>query len=278
MAGGHGSGNASNQLCGPYGIYVDFDQTVYVADTGNHRIVEWKAGVTDGRIVAGGNGKGSGINQLNEPCDVIIDQQSESLIISDRGNDRVLQWFRGKPTSEKVLIESTFCRGLRMDNNGLLYTVDISVVRQYRVGMMPGIVVAGDNEMGALNNQLNSPIFLFIDEDSSIYVSDYNNHRVMKWMRGAKEGIVVAGGHGQGDGLNQFSYPQGVVVDSLGTVYVVDYYNYRIMRWRKGAKQGEAIVHSKELCAPRGLSMDRHGNLYVVDWGNNRVQQYLIQN
>ena len=49
-----------------------------------------------------------------------------------------------------------------------------------------------------------------------------SNHRVMKWMKGAKEGIVVAGGQGQGNSLTQLSYPQGVIVDHLGNVYVAD--------------------------------------------------------
>lgn len=56
VAGGNSSGNALNQLNGPYGLCVDDELTVYVADTNNHRIVQWKAGATSGRVVAGGNG------------------------------------------------------------------------------------------------------------------------------------------------------------------------------------------------------------------------------
>ena len=67
MAGGNGQGNGINQLSNPLGLYVDDDQTVYVADTSNHRIVEWKSGATSGQVVAGGNGKGSGSNQLSDP-------------------------------------------------------------------------------------------------------------------------------------------------------------------------------------------------------------------
>ncbi|CAF5089418.1 unnamed protein product, partial [Rotaria sp. Silwood1] len=98
-----------------------------------------------------------------------------------------------------------------------------------------------------------------------MYVSDWNNHRVMKWMEGAKQGVVVAGGQGQGNGLTQLSSPQGVVVDQLGTVYVADRGNNRIMRWPKGATQGNVIVggngsgeQSNQLNGPIGLSFDRH--------------------
>ncbi|CAF5179566.1 unnamed protein product, partial [Rotaria sp. Silwood1] len=68
------------------------------------------------------------------------------------------------------------------------------------------------------------------------------NHRVMKWVEGAKQGIGVAGGQGQGNGLTQLSCPYGVVVYQVGTVYVAEGWNHRIMRWPNGAKQGSVIV------------------------------------
>ncbi|CAF4560348.1 unnamed protein product, partial [Rotaria sp. Silwood2] len=60
VAGGNRQGNGINQLSYPLGLYVDDDQTFYVADESNHRIVEWKCGATSGQVVAGGNGQGNG--------------------------------------------------------------------------------------------------------------------------------------------------------------------------------------------------------------------------
>ena len=71
-------------------------------------------------------------------------------------------------------------------------------------------------------NQLNHPTYLFVDEEQVVYVSDNNNHRVMKWNKGAKEGIVVAGGQGYGSALTQLSYPRGLFVDTAGTIDVGD--------------------------------------------------------
>ena len=39
-----------------------------------------------------------------------------------------------------------------------------------------------------------------------MYVSDVNNHRVTKWIEGAKKGIVVAGRQGDGNDVIQFYY------------------------------------------------------------------------
>ncbi|CAF4950438.1 unnamed protein product, partial [Rotaria sp. Silwood1] len=255
-------------------------QTIYVADTSNHRIVEWKRGATSGQVVAGGNGQGSGDHQLDNPYDVIIDKERDRLIICDSWNGRVVRWPRRNGTSGETIISNIDCVGLTMDENGSLYVTDDgkAEVRRYRRGESQGTVVAGGNGRGNRLDQLSYPTYVFVDRDHSVYVSDEENHRVMKWMEGAKQGIVVAGGQGEGNDLTQLSSPEGVVVDQLGTVYVADWGNDRIMRWPKGATQGSVIVdgngsgeQSNQLDRPIGLSFDRHGNLYVVDNGNHRV-------
>ncbi|CAF5002973.1 unnamed protein product, partial [Rotaria sp. Silwood1] len=286
VAGGSGRGNGINQLSGAHGLYVDADQTIYVADAWNHRIVEWKRDATSGQMVAGGNGQGSGDHQLSYPRDVIIDKERDSLIICDCLNRRVVRWPRRNGTSGETIISNIYCLGLTMDENGSLYVTDNvkNEVRRYRRGESQGTVVAGGNGSGNRLDQLSYPQYVFVDRDHSVYVSDRNNHRVMKWMEGAKQGIVVAGGQGYGNGLTQLSSPRGVVVDQLGTIYVADAGNNRIMRWPKGATQGSVIVggngkgeQSNQLHWPIGLSFDRHGNLYVVDCGNHRVQKFELK-
>ncbi|CAF5035067.1 unnamed protein product, partial [Rotaria sp. Silwood1] len=285
VAGGNELGSETNQLSLPWGLYVDDDQTIYLADCENHRIVEWKSGATNGKVVAGGNGQGNGAHQLNCPVDVIIDKETDSLIISDGGNNRVVRWPRRNGTSGETIISNVSCFGLTMDDNGSVYVVDNEKdeVRRYKIGDTQGTVVAGGNGKEHRLDQLSEPSYVFVDRDHSVYVSDYENHRVMKWKEGAKQGIVVAGGQGEGSSLTQLNHPQGLVVDQLGTVYVADDGNRRIMHWPKGATQGSVIVggngsgaQSNQLNGPVALSFDRHGNLYVVDWGNDRVQKFNI--
>ncbi|CAF3333778.1 unnamed protein product [Rotaria sp. Silwood1] len=279
-----GYGNALNQLNSPCGLYVDDDQTVYIADRYNHRIVEWKADATSGKVVAGGNGQGNRADQLNEPQDVIVDKETDSLIICDTMNFRVMRWSRRNGTSGEVIIENISCWRLTMDDERFLYVAGNDRVTRHRVGETNGTVVAGGNGRGDRLNQLHAPTYVFVDRDYSVYVSDWMNHRVMKWMKGAKEGIIVAGGRGEGNDLTQLSQPRGIFVDQLGTLYVADWKNDRVMRWRKGATQGDVIVGGKgngdkanQLNGPEGLSFDRHGNLYVVDHVNDRVQRFSIE-
>jgi len=285
VAGRNGGGNGNNQLDNPLGLYVDDDQTIYVADYNNHRIMEWKRGATSGQVVAGGNEKGSGAHQLSYPLDVIVDKERDSLIICDSGNQRVIRWPRRNGTSGETIISHIACNGLTMDQTGSLYVVDRgNDIEVRRYGINGNItVVAGGNGRGDRLNQFNDPSYIFVDRQHSVYVSDGHNNRVMKWGEGAKQGIVVAGGRGLGSSLTELSYANGVVVDQLDTVYVADYTNHRIMRWPKGATQGSVIAggngqggQSNQLNYPWGLSFDRDGNLYVIDRYNNRVQKFNI--
>ncbi|CAF3042438.1 unnamed protein product [Rotaria sp. Silwood2] len=247
--------------------------------------MEWKRGATTGRVVAGGKRQGNRSNQLNRPLDVITDKQTDSLIICDYNNRRVVRWPNQNGTDGETIISNIGCWGLTMDDDRFLYIVDHSrhEVRRYRMGESHGTVVAGGNGQGNRLDQLYYPTYVFVDRDHSVYVSDQANHCVMKWMKGVKEGIVVAGGQDQQSCLIQLSNPYGIVVDQSGTVYVVVGVSNRIMRWTQGDTQGRVIVcgngygsESNKLSHPTGLSFDREGNLYVSDRGNHRVQKFSI--
>ncbi|CAF1226629.1 unnamed protein product [Adineta steineri] len=284
VAGENVSGQQLNQLDRPRAIFIDEKKNIFIADSWNDRIIEWKYNAKEGQIIAGGNGKGNEMDQLNEPSDVVVDQQNHSIIIADYKNSRVVQWVGEK---QQILIQNIVCYGLAMDKHGFLYVTNDrkSEVRRWKMGEYnnDGIAVAGENGLGSQLNQLDHPRFIFVDEDQSVYVADVGNHRVMKWKKDAKEGIVVAGGNDKGGNLNQLSSPHGVIVDDLGRIYVADWGNNRVMRWSEGKEEGEIIVggnggenHPNQLSQPHGLSFDDEGNLYVADYWNHRIQKFEI--
>ncbi|CAF4177204.1 unnamed protein product [Rotaria sordida] len=195
-----------------------------IADFYNHRIIQWKRGDTNGQVVAGGNGLGNRLDQLYDPTEVLIDKETDNLIICDHDNRRVVQWSRRSGTTQgEILIDNIYCFGLAMDDHRYLYISDVEKheVRRYQVGDKNGTIVAGGHGEGADRTQFSWPRYLFVDRQQAVYVSDSNNHRVMKWNKGATEGIVVAGGQGQGQGANltQLPFPNGLFVDMLGVTY-----------------------------------------------------------
>ncbi|CAF1101267.1 unnamed protein product [Rotaria magnacalcarata] len=295
IAGGNESGGATNQLNVPHGLSVDDDQTVFVADTWNHRIIQWKQGATDGQVVAGGNGQGNRLDQLNVPTDVLIDKETDSLIICDQYNRRVVRWSRRNGTTQgEILITNIGCWGLAMDDQKYLYSTngDKYEVRQYRIGDGNetlvdggnGTIVAGGYGNGSGLNQIHGLTYICVDQQQNIYVAEGGNCRVTKWMKDAKEGVVVAGGQGYGSAPTQLGTPRGIFVDALGTLYVVDLNYDRVSRWPQGVKQSTVIAGGNgqgagenQLYWPTGLSFDQHGNLYVADRKNHRIQRFSLE-
>ncbi|CAF1480318.1 unnamed protein product [Rotaria magnacalcarata] len=82
----------TNQLSLSYGLFInDDDQTMIIADYDNNRSMQWNMSDTNGQVVAGGKGKGNRLHQLSGPTDVLIDKETDSLIISDSRNPRVVK-------------------------------------------------------------------------------------------------------------------------------------------------------------------------------------------
>ncbi|CAF4081151.1 unnamed protein product, partial [Adineta steineri] len=286
VAGGNGDGSELNQLNQPWGIHVDSDDhSIYIADTGNHRIVRWEFGANKGETVAGGNGQGSAVDQLNYPNDVVLDKEKKYLIICDYKNTRVIKWSLQNSQDRQVLIPGIYCFGLAMNNNGDLYTSDWGAwqVTRWQQGYEEGKVVAGGNGKGSQLNQLDEPKYIFVDKDHSVYIADYMNNRVTKWMENANEGSLVAPGQVSNENPDTMVHPRGVVVDHEGNIYVSSESSHQIIRWSAGAAEGMSVIGEKQsgseptqLQDPHDLSFDQQGNLYVVDRNNHRIQKFAI--
>ncbi|CAF2067032.1 unnamed protein product [Rotaria magnacalcarata] len=202
----------------------------------NDRILQWKKGdTTNGQVVAGGKGTGKKLHQLNIPTDVLIDKETDSLIICDPGNLRVVRWSRRSGTTQgEILIDNIKCWGLAMDEQRYLYVSDYkkNEVRRYQLGEKNGTLVADGNGKDDKRNQLSVPTYLFVDRQQNVYVSDRDNHRVMRWTQGdKKQASVIVGGNGEGEEANQFNVPEGLSFDQHGNLYVSDEYNHRVQRF-----------------------------------------------
>src|SRR5689334_23186666 len=98
-------------------------------------------------------------------------------------------------------------------------------------GVLEGIVTVGDQGEWYALRQLSNLNGLSVDTLGTIYVADWNNHRVMRWPKGANQGTVIVGGNGQGEGANQFNFPGALSFDRHGNLYVVDWENHRVQRF-----------------------------------------------
>ena len=142
VAGTGVAGSGPSQLNSPYKAFVDDGLTMYIADTGNHRIQRWSYGACSGVTVAGTGVAGSALNQLSNPSLVIVDA-SGFMYISDSNNHRILRWSVGSCSGECIAA----CAG----------------------------------GAGTTTTTLNNPFSLAFDSNGWLYVSDRLNHRVQKF-------------------------------------------------------------------------------------------------
>ncbi|CAF1039890.1 unnamed protein product [Adineta steineri] len=139
------NGTRSDQFYSPFGLFVDTinSNTIYVADTFNHRVQMWLQGATNGTTIAGQTSVcGSGLNQLCNPESVIVDTNGYIYIA-----------------------DNTFCRIMR-----------------WKIGSTSGTMIAGDSIFGSLPNQLYYPYNIKFDPNGALIIADTYNNRVQKFV------------------------------------------------------------------------------------------------
>ena len=142
VCGGYGTG--ANQFAYPFGLFVDTSSsnTLYVADTYNHRIQMWLSGATAGTTAAGQTGVGSsGLNQLWYPTSVLVDTNGYMYIV-DNNNCRIMRWM---------------------------------------IGSAAGVIIAGNSSYGTSPNQLRYPSNAKFNSNGDLFVADSYNNRIQKF-------------------------------------------------------------------------------------------------
>ncbi|CAF1192901.1 unnamed protein product [Adineta ricciae] len=216
--------NATYRVYHPHGLFIDDNQNILIADHRNHRIDEWKQGDKEVVVLFGGR-KGTKLGQLHHPVDVLIDRASNTLIICDQSNRRILRLFRHNLNkTAEILIKNIRCAGLAIDHQRYLYISDNEhhQVKRYDIDGRNQTVAAGTGRQGNASDELNRPTYIFMDRQQNVFVSDTDNHRVMQWNKG---------NNGQGSGSNQLDCPEYLVFDRTGNLYVADSYNNRIQKY-----------------------------------------------
>ncbi|CAF1422606.1 unnamed protein product [Adineta steineri] len=150
-----------------------------------------------------------------------------------------------------------------------------------------GTTMAGNpsGTAGVGADQLNKPYVLRLDSSNALYISDFYNNRIQKWIIGNSNGVTVAG---QADGTSGASSttlnsPIGLAIDSSDNMYIADKHNNRVVYWANGSSSGSMIAGTgsygsanNQLSYPNMIKRDTSsGTLYIGDVGNQRIMQYL---
>ena len=106
---------------------------------------------------------------------------------------------------------------------------------------LTGITIAGVSSVSGTDNMhLNAPLDLALDYKDTMFIADYNNHRIQRYVRGSMNGTTVAGfGNGTSStSLFGLLHPSHVIVDDEENLYITNYDNDRILYWPRNALSG----------------------------------------
>ncbi|CAF1361079.1 unnamed protein product [Didymodactylos carnosus] len=287
------NGTLPNQLNLPYGIFIDSNNDLYVADYKNHRIQKWLSGASTGTTIAGLTNctSGSTSNHLYYPTAVYVDRKNQNLYIDDSGNHRVQLWNNSATNGATVAgttgnagngsNQLSYIYGIWVDSNENIYVTDRD---NYRVmKWTSGNASSGTIVVNQRNVQLNMPYGIYLDEISnSVYISDSAIHTIMKLVLGASNGTIIAGISGiSGSNSTLMNSPTSITFDQYGNLYVADSQNHRVQMFCPNSLSGITIaggssgLSSTQLHSPLGLALDSNLNLYVSDSKNHRIQKFM---
>ncbi len=250
------------QLNSPQAIAIGSDGTLYIADTGNHRIRSIAANGIITTIAGTGIPGFSGNNspaitaQLASPNALSLDATG-TLYIADSGNHRV-----------------------RRIVSGTITTVAGSGTQGF----------SGDNGP-AISAQLDTPSGIAVAPTGTIYIADTHNHRIRAInSAGVINTIAGAGQPGySGDQasatLAQLDSPRGLAIASTGALLIADANNQRIRSVDSngtittlagGAAQGDALdatpALSASLNSPRSVGLTSFGYAVLADASNHTLR------
>jgi uncharacterized protein (TIGR03437 family) len=173
---GDGFPATATPLSAPLGVALGPSGTVYISDTGNHKVRRMVSGVLvtvagNGAQGFNGDGPGQGV-ALSSPSGICVDSEG-NLYIADSGNNRVREL-----TPDGVVRtiagpgQLNNPRGVAVDASGNLWIADTGNHRV--VAMPPGGVLT------PVASQLQSPAAIAADPSSgAIYVADAGSNLVL---------------------------------------------------------------------------------------------------
>ncbi|CAF4154602.1 unnamed protein product, partial [Adineta steineri] len=269
--------NSSTAGTSPYGIFVDTNNTVYVANKANNQIQIWLSGssIPTRNITTG----------VTSPYSIFATITGDIYVDNGYTNNRVDKWASYGNTSSSVMQVQGACYDLFIDvNNTLycsLYTQNQVAIKSLNGNSSMWIVAAGTECSGSTSNTLNNPHGIFVDTNLNLYVADCGNDRVQLFLSGQVTATTVAGSTAAG--TISLDCPSDVALDGGGYLFIVDSNNNRIIG--SGPNGFRCIIAcastsgstSNQLSSPSTFSFDSYGNIFITDQGNSRVQKFLIE-
>ncbi len=284
-------------LNAPRGMALDAEGNLYVADSGNHRIVVLSPDGKLLRTVGGPNpdyadGMTGGAGYLNQPWGVAVAEDG-TIFVADTWNHRIQafspegeyrnEWGYFGSVAELTGSDAYAFYGPR---NVVVYDDEVYVVdtgnKRVRVYDLDGNFMRDIGSGGMLPGQLSEPVGLALDESGNLIIADTWNRRVQVFDHsgGYLLDWRVEAWYGLAGELRSGNLPF-IAYDDRGNVYVPDPDTCRVIvfnktgtyRYRFG-QCGTETYTMQQFNTLGGLAVNDKYQLYVIDPGANRILRY----
>ena len=226
-------------LSNPQGVAVDGAGDVFIADTGNNRVVEVPAG--------GGAQTTVPAIGLNDPPGVGVDGAGD-VFIADPNNNQVVEVPAGGGAQTTVGSGLNYPAGVAVDGAGDVFIADAG---NNRVVEVP----SGGGAQTTVGTGLYSPMGVAVDGAGNVFIADTPHNRVVE---------VPAGGGAQTTVGTGLSYPEGVAVDGAGDVFIADGGNNRVVEVQRSEAPtfsfAATVVFNTSTDSPQSVTVQNIGN------------------
>ncbi|KAI0984985.1 hypothetical protein GJ496_008342 [Pomphorhynchus laevis] len=281
-----------SMFCRPWGICIDSENNIYVADRSNNHI---KIMNMYGTIVLtlGCYGK-SDDGKFDRPSSVAFDNNKERLIVCDKDNHRI-QIYKIDPKNIKRICQNE-PDGTTTDNNIVVdgnhsnecdnvetatnFTDDKMLLssrgeKYFRSLEYKPLIVFGNR--GNRPGEFHYPWDCATNSKSEIFITDTRNHRIQMFTC---NGMFMRKFGYDGILWKRLDSPRGIAVSKDDKIVATDFNNHRIIVLDSNLTNEYYISDEGEepgkLKRPQGVAFDNNGNILVADSRNYRIQAFSM--
>ena len=239
-----------DNLAMPEQIAVDATGNLYIADSGNGRVLKmtYSGGAYAESVVATGLLQAFAI-AVDSNGNIYVGSGATSQILKETPSTG------GGYTPSVVPTTSSIpeAGGLAVDGSGNLYIADTLNNR-----VLKETLSGSTYTESTLGSGMSNPNGIAVDASGNVYVSDTGNHRILKET-------LSGGSYTQSAVIPSGISAEGIALDAAGNLYIADYATHQLSKYVfTSGGYGQYAIPTSVLDSPTGIAVDSAGNVYIA--------------